>query len=93
MSSSSATSRRRLPTHCKCGFPLVKRVSWTYLNPARRFLNCRNSNIARRKNCDAFWWIDPEISSLWYKYQMFELYVTQYPDQRFLFVEYLRAQD
>ncbi|GJU81810.1 hypothetical protein Tco_1284175 [Tanacetum coccineum] len=76
MSSSLATPRRRLPTHCKCGFPLVKRMSWTDLNHAMRFLNCRNSNIARRKKCDAFCWIDPEISSPWYKYQMFELYVT-----------------
>ncbi|GJU84748.1 hypothetical protein Tco_1292294 [Tanacetum coccineum] len=33
------------------------------------------------------------ILSLWYKYQIFELYVTQHPDQRFLFLEHLRAQD
>nr|GEV23862.1 hypothetical protein [Tanacetum cinerariifolium] len=93
MSSSSFTSHRRLPTHCKCGFPLVKRMSWTDLNPGRRFLNYPSSNIASKKECDAFWWIDHEISSTWYKYQMFELYVTQHPEQRFMFVEHLRAQD
>ncbi|GKB06482.1 hypothetical protein Tco_0834715, partial [Tanacetum coccineum] len=49
--------------------------------------------VRKKKKCDAFWWIDPEISSPWYKYQMFELYVTQHPKQRFLFVEHLRAQD
>ncbi|GKE61118.1 hypothetical protein Tco_1511485 [Tanacetum coccineum] len=115
MSSSSATSRRRLPTHCKCGFPLVKRVSWTDLNPARRFLNCRNSNVIslnfRSYDCLLIWCFNflpflfkllggrtvmPSgglILSPWYKYQMFELYVTQHHDQRFLFVEHLRAQD
>ncbi|GKB93409.1 hypothetical protein Tco_0979546 [Tanacetum coccineum] len=77
MSSSSATYRRRLPTNCKCGFSLVKRVSWTDLNLGRRFLNRHNSNI----------------SNPWYKYQMFEVYVTQNPDERFLYVEHLRAQD
>ncbi|GJX13692.1 hypothetical protein Tco_0205450 [Tanacetum coccineum] len=76
MSSSSSTSRRRLPTHFKCGFSLVKCVSWTDLNPARRFLNCRNSNIVGKNKSGDFWWIDPEISTPWHKYQMFELYVT-----------------
>nr|GEY88567.1 hypothetical protein [Tanacetum cinerariifolium] len=33
------------------------------------------------------------ILSPWYKYQMFELYVTQHPDQRFLFLKHLRAQN
>ncbi|GJR26444.1 hypothetical protein Tco_1102676 [Tanacetum coccineum] len=93
MSSSSATSRRRLPTNCKCGLPLVKRVSWTYLNLVRQFLNYRNSNISNKKKCNDFWWIDHEISYPWYKYQMFELYVTQNPDERFLYVEHLRVQD
>ncbi|GJZ10883.1 hypothetical protein Tco_0545642 [Tanacetum coccineum] len=93
MSSSSANSRRRLPTNCKCGLPLSKRVSLTDLNPARRFLNCRNSNISNKKKCNDFWWIDPEISSPWYTYQMFKLYVTQTPDERFLYLEHLRAQD
>nr|GEW11045.1 putative nucleotidyltransferase, ribonuclease H [Tanacetum cinerariifolium] len=65
MSSSSATSRRRLTTNCKCGFPLVKRVSWTHLNPGMRFLNCPNSNISDKKKCNDFWWIDPEISCPW----------------------------
>ncbi|GKC91498.1 hypothetical protein Tco_1152147 [Tanacetum coccineum] len=60
MSTSSTTSRRRLPTNYKSGLPLVKRMSWTYLNPARRNLNCCNSN---------------------------------HLEERFQFVEYLRAQD
>ncbi|GKB50573.1 hypothetical protein Tco_0901326 [Tanacetum coccineum] len=86
MSSSSSISRRRLPTKCKCGFPLVKPVSWTYLNPGRRFLNCRNfnSNIRDQKKCNDFFWIDPEIHNPWYKYQMFKLYVTQNPDESVL---------
>ncbi|GKA99231.1 hypothetical protein Tco_0827168, partial [Tanacetum coccineum] len=49
--------------------------------------------IAGKKKCDDFWWIDLEISSPWCKYQIFELYVTQHPEQRFLFVEHLRGQD
>nr|GEX96783.1 hypothetical protein [Tanacetum cinerariifolium] len=57
-----------------------------------------NSNVIKasidgKKKCDAFWWIDPQISSPWYKYQMFEVYVTQHPKQMFLFLEHLRAQD
>ncbi|GKF15318.1 hypothetical protein Tco_0056780, partial [Tanacetum coccineum] len=84
MSLSSTTSHRRLPTNCKCGLSLVKHVSWTDLNPDMRFLKCRNSNISNKKKCNDFWWIDPEISSPLYKYQMFELYLTQNPDERFL---------
>ncbi|GKD81206.1 hypothetical protein Tco_1348045, partial [Tanacetum coccineum] len=49
--------------------------------------------IVGMKKFDYLWWIDPEISSPWYKYQMFELYVTRYPEQRFMFVEHLRAHD
>ncbi|GKC97471.1 hypothetical protein Tco_1167746, partial [Tanacetum coccineum] len=52
-----------------------------------------NETIVNTKKCDDFYWIDPELNSPWYKYQIFELYVTQHPEQRFLFVEHLRAQD
>ncbi|GKB62447.1 hypothetical protein Tco_0918633, partial [Tanacetum coccineum] len=48
-SSSSSSHNRVLPTHCKCGFPIMKRTAWTEGNPGRR------------KNCNSFYWIDPEI--------------------------------
>ncbi|GJX03540.1 putative reverse transcriptase domain-containing protein [Tanacetum coccineum] len=91
MASSSSSSRNRvLPTHCKCGFPLVKRTAWTEGNPCRRFLNCRYSNIPGRMNCNAFYWIDPEIYNQWYRTPMFELFLHLNPTERDEYTEQLR---
>nr|GEX73389.1 hypothetical protein [Tanacetum cinerariifolium] len=54
---------------------------------------CQQYKIANKKKCYEFWWIDLEISSPWYKYQMFELYATQHPEEGYQFVEHLGAQD
>ncbi|GJW85493.1 hypothetical protein Tco_0158638 [Tanacetum coccineum] len=40
MVSSSSGHRHVFPTHCKCGLRLARRISWTEMNPARRFLVC-----------------------------------------------------
>ncbi|GJT37040.1 hypothetical protein Tco_0936905 [Tanacetum coccineum] len=94
MASSSSSSRNRvLPTHCKCGFPLMKRTAWTEGNPCRRFLNCRYSNIPCKKNCNAFYWIDPEIYNQWYRTQMFELFLHLNPTERDEYTEQLRVQE
>ncbi|GJY21149.1 hypothetical protein Tco_0393715 [Tanacetum coccineum] len=48
MSTSSSSNRsrvRNLPTHCKCGLRLAKRVSWTERNPCRRFLVCPKPSV------------------------------------------------
>ncbi|GJR84980.1 RNA-directed DNA polymerase, eukaryota [Tanacetum coccineum] len=50
---------------CKCKFPLVRRTAWTDLNPCRRFLNYRKSNVTSKKSCDAFFWIDLELHNGW----------------------------
>ncbi|GKC72507.1 hypothetical protein Tco_1118390 [Tanacetum coccineum] len=92
-SSSSSLRNRVLPTHCKCGFPLVKRTAWTDINPHRRFLNCRNSNIPSRKNCNAFYWIDHEMYNQWYRTQMFELFLHLNPTKRDEYTNQIRIQE
>nr|GEX71853.1 hypothetical protein [Tanacetum cinerariifolium] len=88
-------TRRNLqfPRLCKCGNPLVRRTAWIVYNPCRRFLNCRNSNVIGKSSCDAFSWIDPKLNNGWYKNQMIELYLALNPDERYEFMEQIRAQD
>ncbi|GJW65915.1 hypothetical protein Tco_0117799 [Tanacetum coccineum] len=86
-SSSSSINRNRvrsLPTHCKCGLPLARRISWTEWNPGRRFLGCRKPPFSGEQ-CSSFHWIDGHLNSQWYKTTMYELYVTQSPEQRDVF--------
>nr|GEX61121.1 hypothetical protein [Tanacetum cinerariifolium] len=83
----------QLPRLCKCRNPLVRRTAWTVFNSCRRFLNCRNSNVTRKKSCDAFYKIDPELNNGWYKNQMIELYLALTHDERYLYMEHIRAQD
>ncbi|GJR95746.1 hypothetical protein Tco_0267920 [Tanacetum coccineum] len=83
----------QLPRLWKCGNPLVRRTAWIVLNPCRRFLNCRNSNVTGKRSCDAFYWIDPELNNGWNKNQMIELYLALNPNERYLYMEQIRAQD
>ncbi|GJY74940.1 hypothetical protein Tco_0479371 [Tanacetum coccineum] len=95
MSTSATSIRRRrvIPTHCQCNMPLVRRVAWTDTNPCRRFLNCRFSNIAGTTRCNSFYWIDPELTNPWYKTQMFEIYLTLNPEERYLYHNQIIAQN
>ena len=43
--------------------------------------------------CNAFYWIDPELSSQWYKAQLFELYLTLHPEERALYAAQVTIQD
>ncbi|GJW97685.1 hypothetical protein Tco_0179493 [Tanacetum coccineum] len=82
-----------IPTHCQCNKPLVRRVAWTDINPCRRFLNYRNSNIAGTTYCNSFYWIDPELTNPWYKTQIFEMYLTLNPKERHLYHNQITAQN
>ncbi|GJW88506.1 hypothetical protein Tco_0163846 [Tanacetum coccineum] len=80
MSTSSSSNRsrvRNLPTHCKCGLRLAKRVSWTERNPCRRFLVCPK----------------PSLQAAWYKHAMYEMYLSMNGDQRDVFVEEINRHE
>ncbi|KAH7866663.1 hypothetical protein Vadar_023367 [Vaccinium darrowii] len=57
-SSASSTFQIEYPT-CNCGKPSPMRKSKTKENPGRRFLGCGNYEKGK-KNCDYFYWIDPD---------------------------------
>ncbi|KAH7837124.1 hypothetical protein Vadar_009940 [Vaccinium darrowii] len=59
-SSSSASSTFQIEYQiCNCGKPSPMRKSKTKENPGRRFLGCGNYEKGK-KNCDYFYWIDPD---------------------------------
>lgn len=43
---------------CTCGSPSALKISWTDLNPGRRFFKCNR--------CNFFLWLDPKVN--WYNY-------------------------
>nr|GEX05688.1 hypothetical protein [Tanacetum cinerariifolium] len=49
--------------------------------------------VTRKRSCDAFYWIDPELNNGWYKNQTIELYLDLNPNERYLYIEQIRAQD
>ncbi|KAH7857756.1 hypothetical protein Vadar_016179 [Vaccinium darrowii] len=57
-SSASLTFQIEYPT-CNCGKPSPMRKSKTKENLGRRFLGCGNYEKGK-KNCDYFYWIDPD---------------------------------
>ncbi|KAH7839799.1 hypothetical protein Vadar_009060 [Vaccinium darrowii] len=57
-SSASSTFQIEYPI-CNCGKPSPVRKSKTKENPGRRFLGCGNYEKGE-KNCDYFYWIDPD---------------------------------
>ncbi|KAH7841386.1 hypothetical protein Vadar_029227 [Vaccinium darrowii] len=58
-SSASSTFQIEYPT-CHCGKPSPMRKSKTKENPGRRFLGCGDYEKGK-KNCDYFYWIDPDF--------------------------------
>ncbi|GKB23420.1 hypothetical protein Tco_0862821, partial [Tanacetum coccineum] len=59
---------------CECAnpLPLVLRKSTTLTNPARRFLCCPHPSWYGNQ-CDAYYFIDDELPSDYYKYEMYNL--------------------
>ncbi|GJX98161.1 hypothetical protein Tco_0355180 [Tanacetum coccineum] len=56
-------------------------------------LGMRVETDSSRKNCNAFYWIDPEIYNQWYRTQMFELFLHLNPTERDEYTEQLRVQE
>ncbi|GKD75109.1 DNA-(apurinic or apyrimidinic site) lyase 2 [Tanacetum coccineum] len=83
MSSSSSSSSKSLPRYCKCDIPqlLVKRTSWKPSNPGRRFLTCPHPSWSGDQ-CEAFYWIDTEPLSEWYKSLLNHMYMQLNPSER-----------
>ncbi|KNA26131.1 hypothetical protein SOVF_000350 [Spinacia oleracea] len=47
---------------CGCGFPVVKRTTWTHENPGRKFVACKFYNPETgQRGCDKFDWVDEGI--------------------------------
>ncbi|GKA11156.1 hypothetical protein Tco_0690589 [Tanacetum coccineum] len=59
---------------CECAnpLPLVLRKATTLTNPARRFLCCPHPSWSGNQ-CDAYYFIDDELPSDYYKYEMYNL--------------------
>ncbi|GKC48726.1 hypothetical protein Tco_1071471 [Tanacetum coccineum] len=59
---------------CECAnpLPLVLRKATTLTNPARRFLCCPHPSWYGNQ-CDAYYFIDDELPSDYYKYEMYNL--------------------
>ncbi|GJW07317.1 hypothetical protein Tco_1569740 [Tanacetum coccineum] len=72
-SSSSNRSHHRgtPPTHCVCEEPVILQTSKTIDHPMRRFLGC--INYYRGSKCKTFYWVDPELPSVYYKQEVFKL--------------------
>ncbi|GJZ96160.1 hypothetical protein Tco_0668494 [Tanacetum coccineum] len=102
MASSSSHSgnqsrNRVLPSHCKCNIRLARRISWTERNPGRRFLVCPRplifSSFLCFIKCDDFYWIDGELYGDWYKFALYEMYVSMNPEQIELFEHEVNQQE
>ncbi|GJS56764.1 hypothetical protein Tco_0651548 [Tanacetum coccineum] len=52
--------------------PLVLRKATTLTNPARRFLCCPHPSWSGNQ-CDAYYFVDDELPSDYYKYEMYNL--------------------
>ncbi|PWA46925.1 hypothetical protein CTI12_AA505190 [Artemisia annua] len=77
MSTSSSSSNQyygNFPRLCKCKnpLPLVLRKSTTLNHPARRFLCCPNPSWSGNQ-CKAYYFVDDELPSDYYKYEMYNL--------------------
>ncbi|GJT69717.1 hypothetical protein Tco_1029003 [Tanacetum coccineum] len=85
----------QFPT-CKCGISIGEAncLDRTFSIPCTLFsLIVAIQNVVGKRSYDAFYWIDPELNNGWYKNQMIELYLALNPDERYEYMEQIRAQD
>ncbi|GJW47015.1 hypothetical protein Tco_0078661 [Tanacetum coccineum] len=89
---SSSGHRHVFQTLCKCGLGLARRISWTEMNLARRFLVCPRPSPSPQR-FDAFYWIDGELFSDWYRNMMYEMNNTMNPDHREIFEDVVHRHE